>query len=422
MSSVITRTLSADHITPVRAYAALRSHAKDRSSFLIEAAPFGAGGGRYSVAGYRARREAMYPGGGTLIGLLTDDLKSEELPDSFAARMSQALAGFISYDFVHALHRIEPWADEGEHARMMRDATVVVFDHAAQTLTIAGSSKGAVNRCEWEMTHGPEVLGLPVPDRTLMPEGLDVPQSDAAFAEKVRKALRFLAGSEQDRLVMARTFRAPQRDADMLDVYRALKLLSPSRHHFFFEFGASPMAEGFCVAGASSDLIARLKDGLVTWSEDGEMKEQPLDVALREAGHEEETGVAMLRSAFPAKQIVGNRAPRVLEIIRRLETAPRRLWGGGIGFACPGGEYEFVLARTTIVLRNGYFEVLGAADVASDIEPESSAVKTIEDARAALASIRTAQDAAVKREEEAAKKRAKEEEAAAAKAAETSDT
>lgn len=417
MTPVITRTLSADHITPVRAYAALRSHAKERSSFLIEAAPFGAGGGRYSVLGYRARREAMYPGGGGLLRLLADDLKSEEVAESFAARMSQGLYGFISYDFVHALHKVEPWANEGEHARMLRDATVVVFDHAAQTLTIAGASPGALNRCEWEMTHGPEMRALAFPDRGHMPEGLDIPQSDAAFAEKVRKALRFLAASEQERLILARTFRAPERGADMLDIYRALKLLSPSRHHFFFEFGASPMAEAFCVVGASSELVARVKDGQVLWNADGEIKEQDLQVALREAGYEDLHGISLLRSVFPIKQVVGSRVPRITEIIRRLETAPRRIWGGAVGFACPGGDYEFVLARTAIVQRHGYVEVLGATDILRDTDAESSALKTVEDARSALAAIRAGQDAAAQREEEAEKKRIREAEAAA-KAAE----
>lgn len=360
----------------------------------------------------------MYPGGGSLLGLLADDLKSDEVADSFAARMSQGLYGFITYDYVHALHKVEPWANEGEHARMMREATVVVFDHAEQTLTIAGPGPAAVNRCEWEMTHGPSMPGLPIPSRDHLPEGLDIPQSDAAFAEKVRKALRFLAASEQERLILARTFRAPERGADTLDAYRALKLLSPSRWHFFFEFGASPMAEGFCIAGASSDIVARVKDGQVTFDADGEMREQDLQIALNESGLGDKPGIALLRSIFPVKRIVGSRVPRITEIIRRIETSPRRIWGGAVGFACPGGDYEFMLARTAIVLRAGYFEVLGAADIVQNTDAESTAQATMEDARAALVAIRLAQDMARRREEAEERKRQREAELAAAKEAE----
>ena len=36
MSTIFTRTLAADHLTPVQAYAALKSHAPQQSSFLFE--------------------------------------------------------------------------------------------------------------------------------------------------------------------------------------------------------------------------------------------------------------------------------------------------------------------------------------------------------------------------------------------------
>lgn len=47
VSSIVTRTLAADHVTPVRAYAALRSHAAGRSSFLFESVHPGERWGRY---------------------------------------------------------------------------------------------------------------------------------------------------------------------------------------------------------------------------------------------------------------------------------------------------------------------------------------------------------------------------------------
>ena len=51
VSPIVTRTLAADHVTPVRAYAALRSHAPSLSSFLLESVHPGERWGRYSIIG-----------------------------------------------------------------------------------------------------------------------------------------------------------------------------------------------------------------------------------------------------------------------------------------------------------------------------------------------------------------------------------
>ena len=41
---------------------------------------------------------------------------------------------------MHQAHDIEPWPGTDTLARMMRDATIVVFDNLRQTVTIAGDS------------------------------------------------------------------------------------------------------------------------------------------------------------------------------------------------------------------------------------------------------------------------------------------
>jgi len=70
----------------------------------------------------------------------------------------------------------------------MRDATIVVFDNLKQTLTIAGESLAAVNRCEWEMNHGPELFALSAPDPRAAPEYVDVSVDDETYMARVRRA------------------------------------------------------------------------------------------------------------------------------------------------------------------------------------------------------------------------------------------
>lgn len=383
---MVTRTLAADHITPVRAYASLRSHAPGRSSFLLEAEP-GRLGERFSIVGYRVKTEALYPGGGNALDLLQQDLASEEVAETFPERLSQALVGYIAYDVVHAMHGLDPWPDETDVARFMRDATVAVFDHAKQTITIAGQSKGAVERCAWEMTHGPDMPAMNVPDAHARPEFLEPTITDAAYAVKAKRALAYIEGGEASSVVLGRAFRSPLRGADPFDIYRALRVLSPSKYHFFLEFGEMPMAEGLAIAGAADEVLA-----------DGPSRIEPL------------------REKFPARSVVGEPKKRVTQIIRELEVSSRRAWGGVVGYAIPGGSFELTVARVAVIARRGFLEVTGVAELAKGLAPEASAEATWSDARAAFAAIRAAQDMARAREAAEEAKRAKEEAAARAKA------
>jgi anthranilate synthase component 1 len=388
---MLTRTFAADHITPVRAYASLRSHAPGRSSFLLEAEP-GRLGERYSIVGYRVKTEALYPGGGNALDLLQQDLVSEEVAETFPERLSQALVGYIAYDVVHAMHGIDPWADETDVARMMRDATVAVFDHAKQTLTIAGRTKGAVERCAWEMTHGPELPAMEMPDAHARPEFLEALITDAAYAVKAKRALAYIEGGEASSVVLGRAFRSPLRGADPFDIYRALRVLSPSKYHFFLEFGEMPMAEGLAIAGAADEVLA-----------DGPSRIEPL------------------REKFPARAVVGEPKKRAAQIIRELEPSSRRAWGGAVGYAIPGGSFELTVPRVTVIARRGFLEVTGVAELVKGLAPEAGAEATWSDARGAFAAIRAAQDLARARDEAAEAKRAKEEAAARAKEGQVSE-
>jgi anthranilate synthase component 1 len=355
------------------------------------------------------------------------------------------------------MHGVEPWPDEGDAARMMRDATVVVFDSVTQTLTMAGRTKNALDRCEWEMSHGPDLPGLRLPDPGAIPEFLDVFIEEAAFAEKARRAAKLVESGDASDVLLARSFRAPMRGADPFDVYRALRVLSPSRYHFFLEFGDTPIAEGLAIAGSSDEILAHIEDRRVTLrpttearggggpgasgdpTEDAEHTAL-VDAARAEAERHCEPGsvavtsqrradrfgdrthiasevtgalregtktIDVLRAVFPAGSRQGSPRPRVTKIIRELEVSPRRIWGGVVGYASPGGSFELAVASVAVVARRGYLELLGGARIGKDTDPEAAAKASLTDARAALAAVRTAQDMAKARDEAEAAARAK---------------
>ena len=475
MTDIVTRTLAADHTTPVRAYAALRAQSTGRSSFLFESVVPGERWGRYSILGYRARSEGKYPPGGNAIRLISHAVQQLEAPEGLAARFSQALIGYIAYDAVHPVHGVKPWPNEGDLARMMRDTTVVVFDNLKQTLSIAGRTQNAVDRCAWEMTHGPELTPLPPPDPDGVPEHVAVSMDDAKYMGKVERAKEYIRAGDAFQIVLARTFTSPMREADPFDVYRALRVLSPSPYLYFLDFAETPMAPALAIAGASPETMVRLEHGQVTLrpiagtrprgatpEEDTRLAEELLqdpkeraehvmliDLARNDAGRVCEPGSVtmtqnmavercshvmhivseitgtkradvtagdVVEATFPAGTLTGAPKVRATQIIRELETGPRGIYGGAIGYLSGDGTVDLAIAIRTVVAAWGELHVTAGAGIVEGSVPELEAQETRNKARAGLAAIRAAQLAAVAREEAAAAAKARAEKAAASAA------
>jgi len=488
VSQIFTRTLAADHLTPVRAYTALRSHAPQMSSFLFESVHPGERWGRYSIVGYRAANEALYPPGAGALEQFAKDLAGREAPapvdpssafadsENLAARLTRAAFGFVAYDAVHEPSGIELWPGSDTLVRLMRDATIVVFDNLRQTLTIAGATRGSVNRCEWEMTHGPELWALSAPDPKSAPEFVDVSVDDATFMDRVRRAKEYIRAGDVFQVVLARTFRSPLQGADPFDVYRALRVLSPSPYLYFIDFSETPMAGGMMIAGASPETLVRLSNDEMTLrpiagtrrrgasdAEDLALADELLadpkeraehvmlvDLARNDVGRVCEAGSVqlsadmvieryshvmhivsevtgrpradaspgdVLRSAFPAGTLTGAPKVRAMEIIREMEEDARGVYGGAVGYVMPDGALDFAIAIRTVIAKDGQLAVTAGAGIVEGSVPELEAQETRNKAQAALAAIRAAQDAVVEREALAAARREREEKKKAAEAA-----
>lgn len=468
VSQIITRTFAADHVTPVKAYVALRSHAPHQSSFLFESVHPGERWGRYSILGYRALGESMYPPGGDALALLAKDMMGPEIPEhvpshtsfadteQLAARLTRALVGYVAYDAVNEAHAIEPWGASDTLIRVMRDATIVVFDNLCQTVTIAATSKGALKRCEWEMTHGPELFPLAAPDPKALPKYVNVSMEDDAFMANVVRAKEYIAAGDVFQVVLARKFKSPAAGADPIDVYRALRVLSPSPYLFFIDFAETPVSPPLAIAGASPETLVRYQNGKMTLrpiagtrprgateAEDQKLASELLsdpkecaehvmliDLARNDVGRvckpgsvdltanmiveryshvmhivsevtgtprEDVTAGDVVRSAFPAGTLSGAPKVRAMQIIRELEDVPRGVYGGAVGYIMPDGSLDLAIAIRTVVFKDGQLEVTAGAGIVEGSVPEMEAQETRNKARAALAAIRAAQDAVIER-------------------------
>ncbi len=309
---IATRTLVADGLTPVRAYAALREADPDGASFLLESVVGGERWGRFSILGYRPFYEAILdrtgwklrPGSGARAGELPTDVKLpgsgtgalslEAAQDALraieplfrplggaegeaarrgsqAARFASAHVGYLAWDVVHLIERVPPGdqATWDRHflplARFLGGATIVVFDALAQTVTIAGRGEEEIDRALDDLARTPKLSNLAPPDRTRLPPDVTVDLDDEAYKTRVRQAQEYIAAGDAFQIVLARTFSVPRAGRDAFDVYRAMRLLNPSPYMYFLDLPPAPgETHRTRIAGASPETMVRLEDGTMT--------------------------------------------------------------------------------------------------------------------------------------------------------------
>ena len=82
--------------------------------------------------------------------------------------------------------------------------------------------------------------------------------------------------------------------------------------------------------------------------------------------------IDVLRSTFPGGSMTGAPKVRTMEIIRELETAPRGVYSGAIGYLGCDGSADFAMTIRSIVLHSGklHYGVGGAVLVLSDPDAE----------------------------------------------------
>ncbi len=293
---IATRTLVADALTPVRAYAALRAADPEGASFLLESVVGGERWGRYSILGYRPRYEAVLDRKGWTLHPGSGDPKGERLPsfastggdpiassgplfkkdgvalDSMAARFASAHVGYLAWDIVHLIDKVPPGNDATwkKHfvplARFLGGATVVVFDALAQTVTIAAEDDEAVERALADLERPVTLRDIQVPDRSRIPANVTTDLDDDGYKQRVLRAKEYIAAGDAFQIVLARTFSVPREGRDPFDVYRAMRLVNPSPYMYFLDLPPAPGVSGerLRIAGASPETMVRLENGAMT--------------------------------------------------------------------------------------------------------------------------------------------------------------
>jgi len=456
MINVYKKTVVADGLTPVSAYAALRNQ-DGGGSFLLESVIGGDRWARYSILGYRPKKRIVLQGRPD-VDPFTELARlapggSEDFADP-ADRFATAHVGMLAYDMVHFTTKVPKWpeAEQGPIARLLGDCTVVVFDHLKKTMTIASTEAKDVEIAERHLRGATLPELMTPPDPAAQPDDVLLTQTDEEYSAAVERCREYIRAGDAFQIVPGRTFSVPTLGADPFLVYRFLRVLSPAPYMYFLDLPAEDGAPALAIAGASPETLVRVENGHVylrpiagtrrrgrTPEEDdafaAEMMADPkeiaehvmlIDLARNDIGRIAEQGTVsvphrmfveryshvmhitsdvqgkvragvgpwdVIRATFPAGTLSGAPKVRAMQIIRELEGRPRGLYGGAIGYVTRGSDLDLAIGIRTVVKRGDRFEVTAGAGIVADSDPRLECLETRNKARAALSAVEAARQA-----------------------------
>ena len=103
------------------------------------------------------------------------------------------------------------------------------------------------------------------------------------------------------------------------------------------------------------------------------------------------TGLDVTLACFPAGTLSGAPKVRAMEIIDRLETSRRGVYGGVVGYFDFAGNADAAIAIRTALLKDGVAHVQAGAGIVADSVPDTENLETRHKATAALYAVRRAE-------------------------------
>jgi anthranilate synthase component 1 len=290
------RTWIADWVTPFSAYVKLRRAAQKETgaraaSFLLESVTGGERWGRYTILGYRPKRQAVLgrdaiwrvdgeeiPARGRDALAVADEalgLDRNAKRSDPAERHRKAHVGFFSWDLTHEIEKVTRWSDADAAyksdiplARFVGDATTVVFDNFLQTMTISAASEDEVDRAFEEIRAPLPLSWLEGETTKRLPPNVRENMTDAEFEAIVLRAKEYIAAGDAFQIVLARKFTISSEGIDPLSAYRAMRILNPSPYMFFLDFPESNdsgvKTSAMQILGASPETLVRLEGDKMT--------------------------------------------------------------------------------------------------------------------------------------------------------------
>lgn len=366
--------------------------------------------------------------------------------------------GFVAYDAVRLEEAIP---DRHSNHQDLPDIlfhfyhTSLIFDHAQHKLLLAKmvevDSGDLEQRYQDTQTYLQNLIQKITQARPAESAALEVntiyePEadvSDAEFMQAIAQAKYHIQQGDAFQIVLSRCFKQ-RYTARHLDIYRALRQLSPAPYMFYF-----PLETGVMV-GASPEKLITVHNGEVEinpiagtrarrstadeannaqelLSDEKERAEHMMlvDLARNDLGRVCEPGsvsvknllqvrhfshvshlvsvvvgrlqsnkdaLDALRATFPAGTVSGAPKIKAMELIDTIETSRRGLYGGALCRLDAEGNFDSCIAIRMAILRDGVATIRTGAGIVADSHPEAEAHETRHKARGVLAAIALAEE------------------------------
>ncbi|WOB50843.1 anthranilate synthase component I [Xanthomonas hydrangeae] len=460
----VVREVLSDLDTPLSVYLKLADGAY---TYLFESVEGGERFGRYSIIGLPARRVYSFRGQTLEISEHGEVLETREVADPLAevdalraehsVPQLDGLPGFtgglVGWFGFECIQYIEPHLGGGDKPDelgtpdilLMLSEELAVFDNLKGRLYLIVHADPRqpqayvrANRRLDELAHRLRQGGAGYPQAQIS-DAIDESDFRSSFTREeyhavVRKAQEYVRAGDIFQVVPSQRLRVPFR-ARPVDVYRALRALNPSPYMYFLDVG------GTQVVGSSPEILARLRDGVVTVRPiagtrprgatpeldkalEAELLADPkeraehvmlIDLGRNDVGRVAEPGSVkvgeqfvieryshvmhivsevtgtlkaglnysdVLRATFPAGTVSGAPKIRALEIIRELEPVKRNVYSGAVGYIGWHGDADTAIAIRTAVIQDGYLYVQAGGGVVYDSDPDLEWQETMNKGRA----------------------------------------
>jgi anthranilate synthase component 1 len=419
------RTISADTLTPIAAYAEL---ATPGASCLLESVE-SAGGriSRYSFVGIDYVSSRSFEGSSDVIERVRQYVKDYRIDDVCEAPMGGVLVAF-SYDAARPFARLRSRKTEEPFmpaAYVAVPQTWLVFDHFTDRLTIwtCGPEGDVLDEridgyLQQLLTMRPR-LPQPVRATAAMSSSLDRHQ----YLQHVASVQQYISDGEVYQLQLGIRFSAPF-EGSAFDLYRAVRSRNPSPYMFYVD---SPFGQ---LLGASPEFLVRLEGGkarirpLAGTRPRG--KDETSDIAIAdELLHNEKEraehvmlvdlgrndlgrvcrfgsvqatellqieryshvmhivsdlvgdlrsecdGLDLFKAGFPAGTVTGTPKIRAMQLIDDLEPVARGFYAGSIGRWSYSGDFDSCITLRSIHVHDGVAYWQASAGIVSDSDPQA---------------------------------------------------
>uniref|UniRef100_A0A832G7V2 Anthranilate synthase component 1 n=1 Tax=Ignavibacterium album TaxID=591197 RepID=A0A832G7V2_9BACT len=446
--------ITADLLTPVLAYAKLRK--KGTQSFLLESVQGSLSMARYSFIGINPEKillnkkttinEINNNNSSEYVGNIferlkeeTDNIRQAHLPE--IPEFTGGLVGFLGYENISL---IEPVVKFNYQQKFNYDSnfglykTIIAFDHYKHQIILI-TNVLVQTQSNLDLIYSEAKQNLKKFKSILLNDSVSIDSfkmlnsSEADFDTKyfyqlVEKSKEEIRAGEIFQIVLSKRF-SSEFKGDLINVYRALRIINPSPYMYFLE-----NADGFSILGTSPEDLLRIKNRKATVlpiagtrrrgkdeAEDLNLEENLLndpkelaehtmlvDLGRNDLGRVCKYGsvkvsefmkiqkyshvmhivskvegelrddvhpIDALKSCFPAGTVSGAPKIRAMQLISEFENEERNIYAGAVGYIDFSGNLDMCIAIRTLFADDGKIYWQAGAGIVADSVPEKEALE-----------------------------------------------